>query len=65
MEIGSDGDAEMSSPWRVHVEACLVDSIGDVWTHQCQVLQRHGDAAVERRISRRLAISDGQFLLWC
>lgn len=41
----------------------MVDSTGDVWTHQRQVLQCSYDAAVERRVWRRLTIIDTQLLL--
>ena len=37
----------------MHVQARLIDAIGDVWARERQVLKRPGDAAIERAVRRR------------
>ena len=51
---------EMRLPWRMHVEARLLNGMGDVRASERQVLQGTGIAAVLGRISEERAIVSGE-----
>ena len=46
----------------MHVQARLIDAIGDVRARERQVLKRPGDAAIERAVRRRFTFRCRQ--LW-
>jgi hypothetical protein len=55
MEVAHDPleSGEMGLPWGVHMEAHLLDSVGDVGPGEVEVLQRAGQAPVIRRVGDR------------
>ena len=53
-------EGPMDVPGIVHVEARLLDGIGDVGARERQVLKSADDAAVERRIVERTSVVAGQ-----
>jgi hypothetical protein len=42
--------SEMGLPWGVHMEAHLLDGVGDVGSGEGEVLERVGQALVRRRV---------------
>jgi hypothetical protein len=44
---------EMGLPWGVHVEAHLLDGVGDVVSGEGEVLKRTGQAPISHRVSTR------------
>jgi hypothetical protein len=43
----------MGLPWGVHMQAHLLDSVGDVGPEECEVLERAGQTLVGRRVGDR------------
>jgi hypothetical protein len=54
---------EMWLPWGVHIEAHLLDDVGDVGASEDEVLQGPGETPIAGRISYRRAIIGGDLAL--